>query len=109
MTKSNLGRKGFISIYRSLAQSTTEESQGRNASRAGTWDQEIMRVPGRVLLSELSWHTPPLFLCHQDHQTGICTSGLPRVQLGGAIFSTEVLSSQMTTVGVKLTYKGGTV
>jgi hypothetical protein len=42
MAKSNLWRKKFISSYTSRYQNVTEESQGRDLRRAGSWRKELM-------------------------------------------------------------------
>jgi hypothetical protein len=47
MTKSNLGRKGFIFFHGSIEQFNIKSSEGRNSNRAGTWRQELMQKPWR--------------------------------------------------------------
>lgn len=47
MTKSSLGRKGFIS-FPFVSQFIVEGIEGRNLNRAGTWRQELMQRPWRA-------------------------------------------------------------
>lgn len=48
MTKSSLGRKGFISRP-FVSQFIVEGIQGRNLNRVGTWWQELMQRPWRAV------------------------------------------------------------
>ena len=55
MTKSQLGRKGFIwlTLPYQHSQSVNEESQYRNPNGAGTWHLERCRGHGQMLLTDL--------------------------------------------------------
>lgn len=55
--KSHLGKKGFISVYSSTTQSTTEGSKGKN-SRQGPAGGNWSRGHGKVLLTGLSFMAP---------------------------------------------------
>lgn len=50
MTKSNLGRKGFLSGYKLIVH---YEGKSRQEPKAGTWRQEVKLGYGRVLLTGL--------------------------------------------------------
>ena len=56
MTKSNLGKKGFVSALRSISASITEGSQARNAKKAGIWRQELIQRPWRSAAYWLALH-----------------------------------------------------
>jgi hypothetical protein len=69
MTKKQVGEERVYSVYTFTLLFITKGSQDRNSHRAGTWRQELMQRPWRVLLtgfllgllSLLSYRT-------QDHQ-----------------------------------------
>jgi hypothetical protein len=50
MTKSNLRKKGFISVYTSTSQSIIEEIQGRNLREDSKWELK-QREWGPVLIA----------------------------------------------------------
>jgi len=52
MTKSNVEKKGFISLT-IPCNSSSPSSEGGNSPRAGTWRQELMLRPWRDLLPGL--------------------------------------------------------
>jgi hypothetical protein len=59
MTKSNVGRKGFITI---IIQFIIEEIRAGTQNKAGTLRQEWIQRPGR---SAAYWLTPMVFsVCH---------------------------------------------
>jgi hypothetical protein len=65
MTKSNLGRKGFILAYISISLFIIEGSWNRNSSRAEAWKQELMQWPWR---SASYWLAQSAFLTKANHE-----------------------------------------
>lgn len=53
--KSNIRRKGFVSVYNSISQTIITVQKRKNSSKAGTWRQELEQKPRR----STSWFVPP--------------------------------------------------
>jgi hypothetical protein len=53
MTKKQVGEERIYSAHISTLLFITKGSQDRNLHRAGTWRQELMQRPWRVLLTDL--------------------------------------------------------
>jgi hypothetical protein len=70
MTKSNLGKQGFISLTVSIEQFIIKISEGRNSDTAETWRQELMQRPWKGAAYWLASHGLLCWLSYsnQDHQ-----------------------------------------
>jgi len=53
MTKKQVGEEKVYSAYTSISLFIIEGSQDRNSNRSGSWKQELMWKPWRVLLTGL--------------------------------------------------------
>jgi hypothetical protein len=56
ITKSKVEKKCFNYIILQHSQSVTEGKQDKNSNKAGTWRQELMQRPWRMLLTGSSPH-----------------------------------------------------
>jgi hypothetical protein len=67
MTKKQVGEERIYSAYTPTFLFITKGSQDRNSHRAGSWRQELMQKPWRVLLTG-SWLDSLMSYKTQDHQ-----------------------------------------